>query len=900
LRRLVALLLLAGMLGCDSKPSPSPSAPSAPVATIPAESASGRIRPEDGGSVGDPAGACVTVPPGAVDREVRIQLATKPADDFRSAGTRVVGRVWTFEVDGQEHFTFGKPVRLALPIDPALMAQDAPVALSVWTEGAWRSVQGARVEADSRRIVAEVDHFSAFAPTQDVVGSILEQDRRRFLENEFWYCRVHLAIRGSGRSGADSYTISREANIKARFRVDPGELATFSGFDELKKRGVKLPGDGEANVEKLRNFRVWSLPRQNRAPEDEIDVDWSVNDRAHGPSTAKSVAGQYAGKSMADFVGDAKLVIDVLKGTYSVGFGIQRAGTITSIEGKNGVPKSAPGEVMWTRQGELPASGNVLTGRILGPTLAANIGNGGVWAFNYGSVRATMTWTLSPKPLEDVELVLVPDKEYDDWMPAGGQDEEVAGSTIGFTAALRRRGGGATAATMTELTVRLPEVSREPGVCLNLPPGRGATSPDLKFAPAAGASIDEEGTRLRKKGGKFTEYKVTVNCYDWGAWGAVAAEAWLSDGRVVWASLDGDPSEPQLRLPKRDATSKVADAWKKKMGVEGRKDDEDADKQPGNQQDGDGLTLYEEYRGLIARGTLKTSKHTREHPAGLDGVKPLTPGVKDLIVHNTMEEAKKPHELLPAVRKGLVQFQEKSGVHVVEVREAELPDSRQVNVNLGRTTSAGPQYGLRMFDDPALPTPGATEGGGGKLRGPDLTRSPMGFPTVKLNLKLIKSNHEEIVRACRKMKIAIPHTLEESAINTAAHELAHGLGVRHHGEDRAVTLVDPQRLKWYDRDGTPVPAPASVANVGEPGNTSSGDVNCIMCYNNVWTWSWHSGTGVYAAPVIADGKIFCTSNAATGPNAPRTMQGGMTLPGVFGKALAGNCLGQMRVKDQTR
>src|SRR6185295_1285186 len=165
-------------------------------------------------------------------------------------------------------------------------------------------------------------------------------------------------------------------------------------------------------------------------------------------------------------------------------------------------------------------------------------------------------------------------------------------------------------------------------------------------------------------------------------------------------------------LPKRKRESKVADKWKLDMGAQGE-DGEDSDKQQDNGKDGDGLTLYEEYRGLIAKG-----QHTRDHPAGTDGAKPLTPRKKDLIVHNRFKND-------ALIRKGLDLFEKASGIHVVEVDDDEIPESRRVNVNAGQITVTE-QYGLRLEDGSEPGALGATDFKKRVRLGPDPSLSPKG------------------------------------------------------------------------------------------------------------------------------------------------------------------------------
>src|SRR5581483_11120738 len=239
---------------------------------------------------------------------------------------------------------------------------------------------------------------------------------------------------------------------------------------------------------------------------------------------------------------------------------------------------------------------------------------------------------------------------------------------------------------LTSLSVHLKEVSNEPGVCLNVPLQKGTDSWDLQFAPGPGYTVEKKGTAVRKDGGEFDHLNLHLDCYDWGAWGTVVAEGILTDGRILWATLDKDRTERELRVPKREPDSKIASKWKKEMQAEGLQELDDQERQNGNPNDGDGLTVYEEYRGMMAKG-----KHTRDHPAGPDGYRPLSPKRKDLVVCNTIQGE-------PAVVAGFRLLEKAAGIHVVEVTEKELPDSRLVNVNLSPTMSVGPQRGLKLYD----------------------------------------------------------------------------------------------------------------------------------------------------------------------------------------------------------
>ena len=108
--------------------------------------------------------------------------------------------------------------------------------------------------------------------------------------------------------------------------------------------------------------------------------------------------------------------------------------------------------------------------------------------------------------------------------------------------------------------------------------------------------------------------------------------------------------------------------------------------------------------------------------------------------------------------------------------------------------------------------------------------------------------------------------------------------------------------KIYDRDGKALTnRPFDIGGgVGNPGNESSGNVDCIMCYNDIYNWCYQDSVRTfYAVPFIAQGHIFCKSPAGTGPNASHTVNN-RKATGMFGDATTGNCIGRMRVKDQGR
>jgi hypothetical protein len=265
------VLCLGLFLGCGPKAPPPPAAPAQPIVRSVISAAAG-------GAVGDPAGAQLTVPPGALPKDATITLEKKPPETYASSGVRVIGPIWNLQVDGAEHFRFSKPVKIALPVDPALRTSGSEVGISVWNGDRWQRVSGARLDPSTGKVVAEVRHFSAHAPTQssspDPVQRAGDDRRNGFLNNEYWYGRVVVEMRGGGTRKGDGseerYTIHREAVVTFRMKAFPAEarqLASPRGqpADEGKPEPAPLDDRnqpaGEGRHHQRPHPRPGQLPR---------------------------------------------------------------------------------------------------------------------------------------------------------------------------------------------------------------------------------------------------------------------------------------------------------------------------------------------------------------------------------------------------------------------------------------------------------------------------------------------------------------------------------------------------------------------------------------------------------------------------------------------------------------
>ncbi|HZE99294.1 MAG TPA: hypothetical protein VE981_19980 [Planctomycetota bacterium] len=877
----ISLMVLALLSGCGSK--------EAPAGTVPAAS---------GGVVGDPAGAQLVIPPGALPKDAAIALTSSPPESHPGPGVRVIGPVWNFKVDGAEHFSFLKPVQIALPYDAAVLDPARSPGLSVWSGTQWDKVPGSRVDAAKGKIVAEVDHFSTYAPTQnpveEAIDRSLEGQRKRWFNNQFWYGEILVTIHGSGRRKHENYSIQRDAQVRFRIPAMPGEAAMDSMMEQMKKSPVALPPKALQSLQDARNRRHWITQLTNKQPEDETDAHLDVHDAFNSVGgkveTDGSVWSRQSNEGGLDrkVMGIHQLEIDIVKGTYSYQGGQINGPKVVYSSSNNEKPEPKILDLLarlevHLKDEKLPDSGTTISGLKSIPKgmLASVVGEiGGNWSYSYGRTSGTIAWTFSPVPFDDVELVMVP-KGYDAWLPRGGPDEGTKGNSLPLQVRLQKHGGGPTKARMTSLTVRIDDVSREPGVCLNLPATKGADTPDLRFATGAGYTLEDDGTRVVHKGSPIDKLDLVLDCFDWGAWGAVKSQAVLEDGRMVFGVMEGNPAEDEVRVPKRPPESFIADKWKTDQGIEeGRPDLDDKDPQKGNPNDGDGLTLYEEYRGMMAKG-----KHTRDHGAGPDGIKPLTPGHKDLILDNRIGSD-------AAVVAGLLLFEKASGIHLVEVDPAELPQSREVNVNRGPRTSVRAQHGLVLVD---VRLPGDDTG----LTKRDYHKplnSREAYDRVQVDLVKIRTILQGDKGATWSAATEISQTV--------AHEITHALDVNHHGPNGIVNLQNPAALKIYDRSKTRVTPNPVPGVVGYPKNEASGDVHCIMCYNAMYAWAYHAPDYLFLGNITPPGTLFCTSVDGTGHNAPFDIPDPanparkIRISGVFGPAAEGPCLPMMRVKDQ--
>jgi len=149
----------------------------------------------------------------------------------------------------------------------------------------------------------------------------------------------------------------------------------------------------------------------------------------------------------------------------------------------------------------------------------------------------------------------------------------------------------------------LADVSKYPGTCNNYPPrGEEDTKPDLRFVSdlntdnhLISCADDKAVSNMDKQ-----THMIVVTSFDYAAWGKLQADITLDNGTVLQAKLKEKDTYAVI-IPKDEDMNKISDQWEIDMRIEGKDPVWDDDRMPASQRrNGDGYTLFEEYRGFKA------------------------------------------------------------------------------------------------------------------------------------------------------------------------------------------------------------------------------------------------------------------------------------------------------------
>ncbi len=511
----------------------------------------------------------------------------------------------------------------------------------------------------------------------------------------------------------------------------------------------------------------------------------------------------------------------------------------------------------------LPATGLSLIGSYKttmdAPVQPSSLAFGGSAA----QIEVTVSWDLEPGPATVPEVVVQNTSDYKNWRPTAG-DNGARGNSINLIAKLQAKGGGTTEVKALYWIWELTNCSKEPGYLMNAPLTNASKEFDLKLENLAEGVLvpDATGQRLESKPGEFTQSTATIASYDWGAFGTVKVTAVMPDLSRIVGYLDGDPSQTDVRLPKRSASSSIADKWKQDNGIQSLADNSDNEiDPPGDNNPGDGLTLYEEYRGFLIDGQ-RVEGDTKK---------------KDFFLVNRAGAF---------YLSGFRLFQSLSGLKVhYTLKGSELSAARVINFNYGAGAHNGDQHGVIIV--PIAADAGYAEAQGGPGTPKSITQ------------------------------VVAPQLLPDAAstwinymASSVAHELFHCVNVYHHGDAKSkfgtfyrdsatnTTLFQGRPAQVLNESGDAYPLPADTEltiQLGVEGDTHVGNDSCLMRYDDARGYfSKSDGSVIYLVDAEPAGFSLCTDGKGTGVNDANRLPQARYGDSVQGR---GDCRDQILVND---
>ena len=648
----------------------------------------------------------------------------------------------------------------------------------------------------SRRSV----HFSRFAVLFLVILSLGVSFCRGADGAQKHYLTFQIGYRGTASQLAQDASGQRETNVEVnnlfsgRIEVQPTEAYDLPTSTEAQMqqaeamRAAVMAGDADKLTHATPSLLVTWFPRG-----DAVDIASTISETktssasqiAHGESRASSDQGTETYKAQGAFQGNivnAFVKIHPEQKTYDIQFTLMpdMASTWEAVhqvlvkdhkEEGHDTHEATEAQVpldMGPGQMVLGYSNYQMVADVKGQPLAGGagelVGTASIpvpkpsgWEGEW-DIDLKVSWQIDVT-LPPVELVItIPG--YDEWRPEGNIKEVTKlGNKIVARATLKPKDGSSGGFTPKIKSIRfeLLDTSREPGVCMNWPLDAKDKDYDMRLVAVAGGKLRKldqilEVTEPRKNdlGNYYAETQ--IDSYDFGGRASLQAICLLNDGREIEGVMKD--VGPMPKLPKMKKPGWVADSWKKAHDVEKLADDDDNEKIEGQKDNGDGFTLYEEYRGWVEKG-----KHIEGDPKG-----------KDLFVMNLIDaDAKGGIALFARLSKLRVHSRLRDGKEMAQ-------EERLMNGNHRDAPHRVDQHGVVISHEA-----GGAGGYNVGIEGAD--HSKAGRPR-DVKFVYVETRHENGAFAA---KSSAENYLNERDAQFAydravAHELLHAVGVDHHGE----------------------------------------------------------------------------------------------------------------------
>lgn len=504
------------------------------------------------------------------------------------------------------------------------------------------------------------------------------------------------------------------------------------------------------------------------------------------------------------------------------------------------------------------------------------------------TATTTYTWNLVRGKPTDLELIVTPtcfkssvqNCSYETWLPEPGRIELTEGSVMNISLKLQGKNGRPLTKKAKAFELRLLNTSTEPGITINAPLSPSNDQlPDLRFLPQPnGVPSDKfQSIKINCPNSGCSTADVKIGSYDGGGWTMLTAEAILKNEPPVAGNLMVSGGKVEIPIPERDPVKKIATAWLTANGNPNEMDDKEDS--PGNTP-GDGLTAYEEYRGVVSEGAFHR----------------LDPTKKELGVRMKRTE-------FSLFLDGISLFESATGIKPIRFDESEIAQDRRLNKN----ASSAHDYDqfAENLEKGSLPSDAV-----GENQPTNVTaKLPAQSDHVIIDIDKIKQQYQSqaanLMAANRRLgtNLRMPYTEAEDIANTVAHELAHGVNVNHHGmptiePDRSVPQQSVDIYHIFAEDGTEITDQfrgQTISGIGKAHNDESGDLTCIMAYTSLYNWAFRVGNdgslNFYKVKLLPVGKKMCRAKTGTGIN-DNNKYFGDAAPGIN----FGNCISQIKLR----